>query len=133
MLYSFTGGADGAVTFASVIRDDEGNFYGTTTNGGNLNGCGGVGCGVVFKLNPNGKETLLHTFLLHDGQVDVARDQGEAQRVLEAMRVASVGWKPGAIRDRLESAKELRAVNPSALLRDKNKIARIAELGQPSA
>jgi uncharacterized repeat protein (TIGR03803 family) len=62
VLYSFTGGADGAVTFASVIRDDEGNLYGTTTNGGDLNGCGGLGCGVVFKLDPNGKETVLHTF-----------------------------------------------------------------------
>jgi uncharacterized repeat protein (TIGR03803 family) len=62
VLYSFTGGADGAVTFASVIRDDEGNLYGTTTNGGDLNGCGGLGCGVVFKLDPKGKETVLHTF-----------------------------------------------------------------------
>jgi uncharacterized repeat protein (TIGR03803 family) len=50
------------VTFASVIRVDEGNFYGATTNGGDLNGCGGVGCGVVFKLDPKGRETVLHTF-----------------------------------------------------------------------
>jgi uncharacterized repeat protein (TIGR03803 family) len=62
LLYSFTGGTDGAVTIASVIRDHEGNLYGTTSNGGDLKECGGVGCGVVFKLDPNGKETVLYTF-----------------------------------------------------------------------
>jgi uncharacterized repeat protein (TIGR03803 family) len=65
VLYSFTGGADGAETFAGVIRDAEGNLYGTTYLGGSFSGslCAGVGgCGVVFKLDPAGKETVLHTF-----------------------------------------------------------------------
>jgi uncharacterized repeat protein (TIGR03803 family) len=30
--------------------------------GGDLSGCGGSGCGVVFKLDPGGKETVLHSF-----------------------------------------------------------------------
>jgi uncharacterized repeat protein (TIGR03803 family) len=62
VLYSFTGGADGAETFAGVIRDGEGNLYGTTSIGGDLSGCSGLGCGVVFKLDTRGKETVLHTF-----------------------------------------------------------------------
>jgi uncharacterized repeat protein (TIGR03803 family) len=63
VLYSFTGGADGAETFAGVIRDEVGNLYGTTYLGGDFSGsCGGVGCGVVFKLDPTGKETVLYTF-----------------------------------------------------------------------
>jgi uncharacterized repeat protein (TIGR03803 family) len=64
VLYSFTGGADGAAPYASVIRDEEGNLYGTTYYGGDLSSslCSGVGCGVVFKLDPAGKETVLHTF-----------------------------------------------------------------------
>jgi uncharacterized repeat protein (TIGR03803 family) len=64
VLYSFTGGADGSESFGSVIRDEAGNLYGTTYYGGDFNGslCAGVGCGVVFKLDPAGKETVLYTF-----------------------------------------------------------------------
>src|SRR5208283_5074601 len=63
VLYSFTGGADGAETFAGVIRDEVGNLYGTTYLGGDFSGpCAGVGCGVVFKLDPTGKETVLYAF-----------------------------------------------------------------------
>jgi uncharacterized repeat protein (TIGR03803 family) len=65
VLHSFTGGADGAVTSASVVRDRAGNLYGTTSSGGDVSHtpCAGVGgCGVVFKLDPAGKETVLHTF-----------------------------------------------------------------------
>src|SRR5208282_5203280 len=64
MLYSFKGGADGAEPAASVVRDEQGNLYGTTNLGGNFNGslCSGVGCGVVFKLDPTGNETVLYTF-----------------------------------------------------------------------
>jgi len=64
VLYSFTGGKDGAETFAGVIRDVEGNLYGTTYNGGDFSGslCADVGCGVVFKLYPTGKEIAIHAF-----------------------------------------------------------------------
>ena len=44
VLYSFTGGADGANPYAGVIRDPAGNLYGTTTSGGQLN------AGVVFEI-----------------------------------------------------------------------------------
>ena len=56
VLYSFTGGADGANPYASLIRDSAGNLYGTTLFGGTS------GFGVVFKLDPTGKETVLHSF-----------------------------------------------------------------------
>jgi uncharacterized repeat protein (TIGR03803 family) len=51
VLYSFTGGADGANPAASVMRDSAGNLYGTTQLGGGT-GCNGPGCGVVFKIAP---------------------------------------------------------------------------------
>jgi uncharacterized repeat protein (TIGR03803 family) len=62
VLYSFTGGADGASPYAGVIRDSAGNLYGTTVEGGAPGGCYGSGCGVVFKVDPAGHETVLHRF-----------------------------------------------------------------------
>ena len=62
VLYSFSGtGGDGANPRAGLVRDAKGNLYGTTYYGG-LESCNNIGCGVVFKLNAKGKETLLHTF-----------------------------------------------------------------------
>ncbi len=61
VLYSFMGGADGAVPTGGLIRDAAGNLYGTTIFGGGRD-CGGSGCGTVFKLDTTGKETVLHLF-----------------------------------------------------------------------
>jgi uncharacterized repeat protein (TIGR03803 family) len=61
VLYTFSGGADGGYAHAGVVRDAKGNLYGTAQTGGGPS-CGGFGCGVVFKLDPTGKETVLHSF-----------------------------------------------------------------------
>jgi len=69
VLHNFTGGADGDIPEASVVVDQAGNLYGTTTSGG----AGGCGCGIVFKLehhsNGKWKEQVLHRFKNngHDG------------------------------------------------------------------
>ena len=52
ILYTFTGGSDGAVPYAGLLRDSSGNLYGTTDIGGNLASCDGVGCGTVFEVTP---------------------------------------------------------------------------------
>jgi uncharacterized repeat protein (TIGR03803 family) len=44
-----------------LVRDAAGNLYGTTYFGGNVNLCNGS-CGVVFKLDAAGNETVLHSF-----------------------------------------------------------------------
>ncbi|MGA7753019.1 MAG: choice-of-anchor tandem repeat GloVer-containing protein [Candidatus Sulfotelmatobacter sp.] len=65
VLYSFTGGVDGAGPTSGVVRDTAGNLYGTTVQGGDLTGhCAGAdtGCGVVFKLDTAGKETVQYSF-----------------------------------------------------------------------
>jgi len=55
--YTFTGGADGANPEANLVQDADGNLYGTTVYGGNMGNYG-----VVFKLDPSGQETVLHSF-----------------------------------------------------------------------
>jgi uncharacterized repeat protein (TIGR03803 family) len=65
VLYTFTGGADGGLPQGrGLVRDAGGNIYGTTASGGDLsvNCIYGPGCGVVFKLDPFGKLTVLHAF-----------------------------------------------------------------------
>jgi uncharacterized repeat protein (TIGR03803 family) len=56
VLYSFTGFPDGFGPEAGLIIDSEGNLYGTTLAGGSNN------AGSVFKLEPGGRETVLHSF-----------------------------------------------------------------------
>jgi uncharacterized repeat protein (TIGR03803 family) len=65
-LYDFRGGNDGRDPFTALTMDTAGNLYGTTPEGGQggHGGChdGPPGCGVVFKVTPAGKETVLHAF-----------------------------------------------------------------------
>jgi uncharacterized repeat protein (TIGR03803 family) len=56
VLYSFTGGTDGAFPTGGVIRDAAGYFCGTTNEGGTMN------YGVVFCLGTAGHEKVLHNF-----------------------------------------------------------------------
>jgi uncharacterized repeat protein (TIGR03803 family) len=63
VLYTFKRIPDGSVPQAGLIQDTAGNFYGTTVYGGNGPGyCPAQGCGVVFKLDANGNETVLYAF-----------------------------------------------------------------------
>jgi uncharacterized repeat protein (TIGR03803 family) len=56
-LYVFAGGTtDGAYPSSSLVLSADGNFYGTTAQGGEFNG------GTVFRITPAGVETLLHSF-----------------------------------------------------------------------
>jgi uncharacterized repeat protein (TIGR03803 family) len=63
VVYTFKGGSDGFVPNGGLIMDGNGNLYGTTPVGGNyVAACGGDGCGVVFKVAPDGTETVLYAF-----------------------------------------------------------------------
>jgi uncharacterized repeat protein (TIGR03803 family) len=46
---------DAALPWATLVQGSDGNFYGTTQNGGNT-ACT-LGCGAIFKITPNGKVT----------------------------------------------------------------------------
>lgn len=60
-LYSFQGGNDGATPTGRLLLF-HGDLYGTTMKGGGTGCERGEGCGTVFKLSPDGTETVLHRF-----------------------------------------------------------------------
>lgn len=55
-LYSFKGGRDGNASVATLTIGPDGDLYGTTVNGGTNEK------GDVFKVSPQGKETIVYTF-----------------------------------------------------------------------
>jgi uncharacterized repeat protein (TIGR03803 family) len=64
VLYSFcsaTNCTDGQLPYAGLIRDKDGNFYGTTYGGGAIGAANFQG-GTVFKLDAAGHETVLYSF-----------------------------------------------------------------------
>ncbi len=54
---------DGAYPYAGLVQGNDGIFYGTTQDGGGT-GCGGIGCGTIFKITPQGMLTSLYSFCL---------------------------------------------------------------------
>jgi len=71
-LHSFLGGNDGTRPESGLIRDSSGNLYGTTSNGG-----GTADSGVVYKVAPDGSETILYAFT---GGLDGAFPMGGVTR-----------------------------------------------------
>ncbi|HEY5048888.1 MAG TPA: choice-of-anchor tandem repeat GloVer-containing protein [Rhizomicrobium sp.] len=127
-LYEFQGGSDGAFPSSPLIKDKAGNFYGTTAYGGGGTACGGqppLGCGTVFKLTPDGAETILYAFSGgSDGGLPAARVAMDSagnlygttygggafqygvifkltpagvETVLYSFAGGSDGWSPGAV------------------------------------
>jgi uncharacterized repeat protein (TIGR03803 family) len=63
VLHFFAGAPyDGSSPSAGLIRDSAGNLYGATYEGGDGPCNSDFGCGVVFKIDPTGKETVLYNF-----------------------------------------------------------------------
>ena len=75
VLHAFKGGTDGAQNQGQAelgLVMVNGDLYGSASFGG-VSGCdGSLGCGVLFKVTPAGKETVLYSFT---GQADGAFPQ----------------------------------------------------------
>jgi len=56
VLYNFTGSSDGGYPYGGLVQDADGNLYGAANVGGASN------FGVVFKVDPQGTETVLYSF-----------------------------------------------------------------------
>jgi uncharacterized repeat protein (TIGR03803 family) len=65
VLHSFAGGTtDGSRPNTALIQGNDGNFYGTTTNGGiggDVNS-GSSGNGTLFRITSAGVQTMLYSF-----------------------------------------------------------------------
>ena len=61
VLYAFQGGQDGERPNGSLVADSAGNLYGATIFGG------AYGRGTIFKVAPNGSETVLYSFKIPGG------------------------------------------------------------------
>jgi hypothetical protein len=78
VLWSFSGGGDGANPVAGLISDERGALYGTAGGGPSSSLCFFGSCGVVFKLTPprlreaNYSETVLWSFSGADGATPLA-------------------------------------------------------------
>lgn len=64
-LYSFRNGVDGSNPYAGLTLGSDGNFYGTTYEGGTNHG------GTIFQMTPNGTMTILHQFTGKDGDAPI--------------------------------------------------------------
>jgi len=78
---------------AGLIAAKAGNLYNTTTSCGGT-GCSGYGRGTLFKIDPNGRETVLHPFSEEDGAFPVAGLIADAQGDLYGTTIewAGKGW-----------------------------------------
>lgn len=73
-IYSFCASAqpgssdcpDGSFPQTALTLGSNGNFYGTTNNGGSTYTCS-FGCGTIFETTPNGTLSTLHSFSMTDG------------------------------------------------------------------
>ncbi|MFI5117103.1 MAG: choice-of-anchor tandem repeat GloVer-containing protein [Terriglobales bacterium] len=63
-LYAFSLTSDGAYPYAGLVQGTDGNFYGTTSDGGDYYRCNQPPyiCGMVFKITPAGTLTILADF-----------------------------------------------------------------------
>jgi uncharacterized repeat protein (TIGR03803 family) len=76
-LYSFcaqSGCTDGTNPYTGLVQATNGDFYGTTSGGGN--DCGSASCGTVFKITPSGTLTTLYSFCAQSGCTDGANPYG---------------------------------------------------------
>lgn len=65
--HPFAGHPDGVTPQSALTMDSSGNLYGTTVKGGAPASCNSSGCGMVYRLSPNGSgypwtETVLYNF-----------------------------------------------------------------------
>jgi uncharacterized repeat protein (TIGR03803 family) len=62
IIWNFGAGNDAEGPWSGLIQGRDGNFYGTSVAGGTIRNSSVSGCGTVFRLTPDGVETVLWDF-----------------------------------------------------------------------
>jgi uncharacterized repeat protein (TIGR03803 family) len=70
--------ADGSGPSAPLIQATDGNFYGTTSYGGNTSGGTATGWGTIFQITPSGILTTLYTFCSESTSESPCADGGRS-------------------------------------------------------
>jgi len=76
VLYSFTGGSDGANPTGKLTQDQTGTMYGVTYQGGTPGSGSTIPSGTVFKITTAGVESVLYSFCQQAGCTDGANPLG---------------------------------------------------------
>ena len=100
VLYAFNGLTDGGGPFATALaRDHNGSLYGIAQSGGDLSGCGGGGCGVIFKI------AACHTATCHgEDDADTATTNSAAvTQHPSTVALANPGLRDRGTMDRLRA------------------------------
>ena len=99
--HGFTGDTDGANPWGPLVQAPDGNFYGTTLNGSST---ATAATGTIFRMDPAGKITILHHFLLSTsdgvnpfGGLLLARDGNFYGTTYSAVGVTGSGSSGGVI------------------------------------
>jgi uncharacterized repeat protein (TIGR03803 family) len=85
IIYSFAGNADGEYLDTELVRDNAGNLYGTSVQGGTFGG------GTVFQLTPAGVHTVLYTSLVARTEENRTRASRSTRRGIFTARQSQVG------------------------------------------
>jgi uncharacterized repeat protein (TIGR03803 family) len=94
ILHSFGAAGDGSNPEEGMIIDSQGNLYGTTGGGG------ASGDGTVFRIAPDGTETILHSFSGPDGATPGGSSYGVRGLLMDAQKnLYGATWQGGAYND----------------------------------
>jgi len=98
-LYNFcsqTNCADGRNPFAGLVQGADGNFYGTTLNGGtSASNCGAFGCWTLFRITPSGTLTTLYDFCSKTNCTDGGNPYSGVMQALDGNFYGTT-WQGGA-------------------------------------